>query len=249
MRLKSKRVLMTGATGFMGSAIVREFAAQGADLVLTSRSPDKLAALAAEAQGAGARTATIVADMMIADDMSRLADAAWDAFGGIDVVVLNGMTPPDMVGDILSTDDEHWEMAFRPVVWGPLRLMRALAPKMIEAGSGSIISLVSATGYHPTPGYDAYGMAKGGLLLLTMYMAKEWGPHGIRANAVSPGSIVTTRGTDASRQNATRLGVFQRISLGRSGTNDEVVGTMTFLASDESSFTSGQLFKIDGGRF
>jgi NAD(P)-dependent dehydrogenase (short-subunit alcohol dehydrogenase family) len=250
-RLTGKRVLLTGAGGLLGSDIARAFAAEGADLVLTTRTAAKLEPLAAEIRVSGRCVATVAADFTVDADIDRLAVAAWDAFGGIDVVLLSSQPPNPALGDLLSTSDADWREQFQAIVWGPLRLMRALAPRIMAAGGGSVITTISSTGIDPTPGYDAYGMAKGSLWLMTRYMAAEWGPHGIRVNAYSPGLVAT--GTDeeaaAHTEAVRKAGVLNRTALRRVGRNHECIGAVLYLASDESAFTSGQRIFVDGGRF
>lgn len=248
-RLQGKRALMTGAGGLMGAELARAFAAEGADLVLTTRTAAKLEPLAEEIRRLGARAATQAADFTREDEVDRLAEAAWDAFGGIDVVLLSSQPPNPNLGDLLTTPDEVWREQQQAIVWGPLRLMRTLAPRMMAAGGGSIVTLTSSTGHEPTPGYDAYGMAKGALWLMTRYMAKEWGPAGLRANAFTPG-LIATGGDVAQHQEAVRkTGMLARTSLGRVGVSRECLGAAIYLASDESSFTTGQCIAVDGGRF
>jgi NAD(P)-dependent dehydrogenase (short-subunit alcohol dehydrogenase family) len=247
--LEGKRALMTGAGGLLGADLARGFAAEGADLVLTTRTAAKLEPLAEEVRGQGVRAAAVGADFTLAADIDRLAAAAWDAFGGIDVVVLSSQPPDPNLGDLLTTPEETFREQHQSIVWGPLRLMRQLAPRMMAAGGGSVITLTSSTGSEPTPGFDAYGLAKGSLWLLTRYMAMEWGKGGIRVNALQPGLIATGDDLAEREESARARGVFQRTSLGRLGRNRECIGAAIHFASDESSFTSGQRINVDGGRF
>jgi NAD(P)-dependent dehydrogenase (short-subunit alcohol dehydrogenase family) len=247
--LTEKRVLLTGAGGLMGSDLARAFAAEGADLVLTTRSQAKLEPLAAEIRALGVRAATVAADFTQGEDIDRLAAAAWDAFGAIDVVLLSSQPPNPHLGDLLSTPDAVWLEQQQAIVWGPLRMMQRLAPKMMAAGGGSIITVISSTGLDPEPGYDAYGMAKGALWLLTQYMAKEWGKGGIRANALMPGLICTAENVREFEQAVRAYGMLGRTALGRVGRTRDCIGAALYLASDESSFTSGQCLGVDGGRF
>jgi NAD(P)-dependent dehydrogenase (short-subunit alcohol dehydrogenase family) len=233
----------------MGSELARAFAAEGADLVLTSRSAAKLEPIASEVRKLGVRAATVAADFTKDEDADRLAAAAWDAFGGIDVVLLSSQPPNPNLGELLTTPDEAWRDQQLSIVWGPFRMLRQLAPKMMAAGGGSIITLTSSTGFEPTPGYGAYGMAKAELWILTLYMAAEWGKGGIRANAIQPGLIATDGNAEQLQRVVEERGMLGRTSLRRVGLNRECVGAAIYLASDESSFTSGQRINVDGGRF
>lgn len=251
-RLAGKRALMTGAGGLLGSDLCRAFAAEGADLVLTTRTAAKLEPLAKEIREMGVRAATVGADMTVAEDIDRLAREAWEAFGGIDVVVLSSQPPNPDLGTLITTSDEDWQQQFQSIVWGPLRLMRQLGPRMMDSGSGgSIITFTSSTGFDPIEGYAAYGLAKAGLWALTLYMAREWGKGGIRANAMEPGLVATGDDKDYEerQRSASKHGVLARTSLGRLGRNRECTGIAVHLASDESSFTSGQRIAVNGGRF
>jgi len=248
-RLAGKRALITGAGGLLGSELCRAFAAEGADIVATTRAAAKLEPLLADLRGHGIRAEAIAADMTVAADMDHLASAAWAAFGGLDIVILSSQPANPMLGDLVSTTDADWHDQFGAIVWGPLRLMRQLGPRMMDAGGGSIITLTSSTGSEPTPGFDAYGLAKAGLWWLTMQMAREWGGGGVRCNALQPG-LIATAGNLAEHEAMVRArGMLSRTSLDRVGQNADVVGTAIYLASDESAFVSGQKICIDGGRF
>jgi NAD(P)-dependent dehydrogenase (short-subunit alcohol dehydrogenase family) len=247
-RLAGKRALMTGAGGMLGSDLARAFAAQGADLVLTTRAAAKLEPLAQEVRGLGVRAAVVGADFTRETDIDHLAEAAWRAFGGIDVVLLSSQPAQPHMGDLLSTTDEAWREQQQSIIWGPFRLLRQLAPKMMAAGGGSIITFVSSTGIDPTPGYGAYGLAKGALRTLTRYMAAEWGKRGIRANSICPG-LIATGGSGAPTREQVPPSMLARTALGRLGHSSEVIGAAIYLASDESSFTTDQCIHVNGGRF
>ncbi|MCB2076769.1 MAG: SDR family oxidoreductase [Novosphingobium sp.] len=240
---------MTGAGGLLGSDLARAFAREGADLVLTTRTAAKLDPLADEIRAMGRRAATVACDFTVAHDIDNLAEAAWDAFGGIDVVLLSSQPPQPRLGTLLDANEDAFFEQHQSIVWGPLRLMRALAPRMMDAGGGSVVTIISSTGFDPIEGYSAYGLAKGSLWLLTQYMALEWGPHGIRANAFAPGLVATTGEYEAHTAMVRKAGVLERTALRRVGRNEECIGAAIHLASDESSFTTGQRIHVDGGRF
>jgi len=248
-RLEGKRILVTGAGGNLGSAFVDAFVAEGAAVVLSSRSEASIAARAEAIRSAGGKAVHLAADLQDAAAIDGLAHDAWDAFGGIDAVLLSSQPANPKLGDLLTTSDADWQHWFQTIVWGALRLMRGLAPRMMDAGGGSVVTLTSSTGDHPEPGYDAYGLAKAGLWWLTRYMAAEWGARGIRANALQPGMVATAGNAEELQPAMEAAGLFARTSIKRMGTNADCVGAAVYLASDESRFVSGQRICVDGGRF
>jgi len=145
-RLAGKRALITGAGGLLGGDLARAFAAEGADLVLTTRAEAKLEPLADEVRALGRRAACAACDFTVADDIDRLAQAAWEAFGGIDVVLLSSQPPEPNLGSLLDCGEDMFLQQHQSIVWGPLRLMRALAPRMIANGGGSVVTIISSTG-------------------------------------------------------------------------------------------------------
>jgi NAD(P)-dependent dehydrogenase (short-subunit alcohol dehydrogenase family) len=248
-RLAGKRALMTGAGGLLGGDLARAFAREGADLVLTTRTAAKLEPLADELRATGRRIETVACDFTDGEAIDRLAEAAWAAFGGIDVVLLSCQPPEPNMGTLLTTSEAVYLEQHQTIVWGPLRLMQHLAPKMMANGGGSVITTISSTGIDPIVGYSAYGLAKGSLALLTRYMAQEWGKGGLRVNAFSPGTVATGDNAEEYEAMLRERGMLDRTALGRVGRNSDCTGLAIHLASDESAFTSGQRMFIDGGRF
>ena len=252
-RLTGKRVLVTGAGGLMGADIARAYAQEGARLVLTTRTAAKLDPLAAELRAAGAEVVTIGADFTVDAAIDALAAQAWQAFDGLDVVLLSSQPPEPNQGELLDLSYETLQEQQQAIAWGPFRLLRQLVPQMIAANiHGSIITVTSSTGFEqPVPGYGAYGIAKGTLWIMTRQMAMEWGKHGIRCNAFQPGHVATGDDAQAAAFEAAlhANGWMPRTALRRVGRNAECMGALIHLASDESSFTSGQRFIVNGGRF
>jgi NAD(P)-dependent dehydrogenase (short-subunit alcohol dehydrogenase family) len=246
-RLVGKRALIAGAGGKMGGDFARAFASAGADVVLTTRDETKLSPLLAEMLAMGVRAEAIAADLTDNAQIDHLARAAVGAFGAIDIVLLSSQPATPNMGDLFTTSDHDWREQQQAIAWGPFRLLKALAPGMMAAGGGSIITLISSTALEPVPGYGAYGLAKSALWTLTKYMAAEWGPFGIRVNAICPG-MVATGGPGAPDADAPPA-MIERTALRRTGRSDEVTGAAIYLASDESSFTTGQCIHVNGGRF
>jgi NAD(P)-dependent dehydrogenase (short-subunit alcohol dehydrogenase family) len=252
-RLEGKRALIAGAGGLMGSDVARAFAGEGADLVLTTRTSAKLDPLADELRAKGTRVVTVNADFTVDADVDHLADTAWDAFGGLDIVLLSSQPAEPNQGALLDVSDELLAEQQQAIVWGPFRLLRRLVPRMITAGiPASIITFTSSTGFEqPVPGYGAYGIAKGALWIMTRQMAAEWGKHCIRCNAFQPGHVATGDDAQAAATEAAlrTAGALKGNALERVGRNAECMGALVYLASDESSYTSGQRLIVNGGRF
>jgi NAD(P)-dependent dehydrogenase (short-subunit alcohol dehydrogenase family) len=247
-------VLVTGGSGNLGSAMAIAMSRAGADTVICGRDRDRLDRTArAIHETTGGAVVGVPMDLTDPATLPASAAAAWAAFGRVDTVV-NSAVPSgsqEASGDLLHVPEELWAANFDPIVVGALRLARELVPQMAAAGGGAFINLVSPTGVVPAPGMDAYGVAKGALIVLTKYMAREWGIWNIRANALSPGLILDNRHvTEESIQRLPGLrAVMERTALGRPGTTDDLVGPAVFLASEAARFVSGVVLAVDGGRF
>jgi NAD(P)-dependent dehydrogenase (short-subunit alcohol dehydrogenase family) len=246
LSLTGKTALISGAAGNIGAGTARMFARHGADLVLTDRSGDTLERVADEIREESKRTVvTVIADIGSNAEVQRVAKTALDAFGRIDILMNNAAGAMDPEPHLLlDTDDKLWDEGIQVNMMAPFRLVKALAPSMMNRG-GSIINVLSSGGFMTFPGRIVYGSTKAALWTMTRYMAKELAPN-VRVNAVCPGTVPRGEG-----QNAPEWDEFfrsGRVPLGRAGTNSEVARAALFLASDASSFTTAQVIYVDGGR-
>lgn len=249
MRLEGKVALISGGGSGIGAATARLFAAEGAKVVVTGRRPEPIEAVA-----------TDIAGVAVAGDTSDPAHAAEavatavETFGGLDVIVANaGLGFGGSVGDV---DDEHWQRTLDVNLTGPMVLTRAALPAMLERGGGSIVLVSSVNGLVATTDSAAYGTSKAGLLGLARSIAVDYGPLGIRANALCPGWVVTPMADEEmdglaaargiGRQEAYDLATAE-VPLRRAATAQEIASCCLFLASDESSIVTGAVLVADGG--
>jgi NAD(P)-dependent dehydrogenase (short-subunit alcohol dehydrogenase family) len=246
--LSGKVALVTGGTGLLGAHLAKGLAEAGAEVILVSRTREKQERLAGEIRAAGGACDYVTCDLTDMADVARMCEAAWGKRGRVDTLVHNAVPGDADSGGIVSTTPEQWDLQSKVIYESALVMFRTLCPKMVAGEGGSLISVISSLAMIPQRGqmgFFAYGMAKGALVLLTKYAAQEFGPK-VRANCISPGSIATGGpGTGTPTGDA----LVPRISLGRRGRSEECVGATIFLASPASSYISGQVFLIDGGRF
>lgn len=239
--LAGRTALITGPVRGIGLAMARLFAAAGARLVLVDKDADECAVLAAELGGVA--HAADLSDAAAIRDLVALPDLQ----AGVDVLVCNAGiagTPAAMH----ETSEAEREALYAINLLHPLRLCNAIAPRMAEAGrGGSIILMSSLAGLRGNARLGHYAITKAALAQLARNLAVEWGPHGIRANAIAPGLIETgwAAGIIGNPDAASRrLGL---TPLRRMGTPAEVAATALYLASDAGAFTTGQTIVVDGG--
>jgi NAD(P)-dependent dehydrogenase (short-subunit alcohol dehydrogenase family) len=244
--LSGKVALVTGGTGLLGSEFCRGLAEAGADIVVISRDAEKQAALGAEIRQLGRAFDGFACDLTDLEGIGRVADAAWELHGHVDIVVHNAMSHATTRGlgiTDMTMDAMDYQLAVSTK--SACVIFQRLCPKMAAGDGGSVITVTSRAGMEPVTGLLAYGLGKGSLILLTKHVAKEFAPK-VRANVFCPGII----DTDGSRTNAP-LGLtnIPQISAGRLGRSEECVGLIIYLASSASSYTNGQVIMIDGGHF
>ncbi len=253
MRLTGKTALVTGASRNIGREMALAFAREGADLALTSlQSPLELEAVAAECRELGAQTFTVTADIADSAQCQELVAQSLVVLGKIDVLVNNAAIRPHH--PLLSVTDEDWHRVFAINLHSSFYLCKAVLPGMMERRAGSIIAIggmASITGRSDTATVTA---AKTGLWGFIRAVAAEFAPYNIRANMVNPGTIDTARrnpewfARDSRRPNGDPEQL-RRIPLGRQGTVEDVANACLFLASDESSYITGDQLNVVGGRY
>lgn len=234
-RVFNKVAIVTGGTGGMGTTHARALVAEGAKVVIADLDDAKGEALAAEL-GENARSVHL--DVTSEDDWATAVAATLEAFGRIDVLVNNAGIANG--APITEFDAEAWRRIIDINLTGTFLGIRAVSPIMADAGSGSIINISSVEGLRGSAGLHGYVASKFGVRGLTKSVALELGPRGVRVNSVHPGFIETpmTAGIDAGDL---------LIPLGRGARPEEVSQTIVFLASDESSYSTGAEFVVDGG--
>lgn len=249
MRLKGKVAIVSGGGTGIGAATARLFAAEGAKVVVTGRRQEPLQTVAREIEGRA-----LAGDVGDPEHADRTVGLAVEAFGGLDAVVVSaGLGFGGAAGDV---DDERWERTLEVNVTGAFRLVRAALPVLIERGGGSIVLVSSVAALVSGPESSAYQTSKAALLGLARSVSVDYGPKGIRANAVCPGWVVTPMGDRAmdevaeergvSREEAYRLAT-QHVPLRRPASPEEIAACCLFLAGDESSIVTGSVLVADGG--
>jgi NAD(P)-dependent dehydrogenase (short-subunit alcohol dehydrogenase family) len=247
LRLDGKRSLITGATKGIGADIARAFASAGASLVLSGRDTAELdAARSTLSDAYGTEVHTVAVDLADSDAPFELARQAADVMGGIDVLVNNaGISYPQPVVD---TDPALFDATIAVNLRAPALLASAVGAAMVEQGTGgAIVTVASAAALAPLPDHYAYCASKAGLVMATKVLARELGPHGIRANSVCPTVVLTEMGQRVWGDDAKAAPMIARIPLGRFAVPHEVSDTVVWLASDAASMINGVDIAVDGG--
>ncbi len=243
--LDGKVALVTGGSRGLGREMVLAFAEAGADVVIASRKLAGCEALAEEVvERTGRKALAVAAHVGEWDAVDRLAEEAYAAFGRVDVLVNNAGISP-LYPSLDQVGEDLWDKVFAVNVRGPFRLTALVAPRMVEAGGGSVINVSSIAAVRPVPAFLPYAAAKAALNTLTEGFASAYGPT-VRVNCIMAGPFLTDI-SEAWDKEAFALEA-EHIPLRRAGRPEEVVGTALYLASDASSFTTGAVIPVDGGR-
>lgn len=247
--LEGKNVLVVGAGSGIGEETAMLLARVGANVAAADLDAAAAQRVSDAAAGLGVESVAVAGDVTDQPGASRVVEDAAKALGGLDGVI-------NIVGfagwaTLFEMDDELWELDLRRNLTHHLYVSRAAARRWIDAGKpGAVAVVASVSGMYGAPNHGAYGAAKAGLIDLVRTMCHEWGPHGIRVNAVAPDMIATPRvraAHDASGASIDQAAIDDGAPLSRAGLPDEIAGPLVYLVSDLSSFMSGQTLVVDGG--
>jgi NAD(P)-dependent dehydrogenase (short-subunit alcohol dehydrogenase family) len=245
--LTGKTALVTGASRGIGAAIAVALARHGADVALNSRSPEALEKVAADIGERGRRAIVVPADVTDVEAVRGMVSAAIDGLGHLDIVVNNAGGTAFMV-PFTQLRFVGWEKVMRLNVDSVVHVLQAVAPHLLERGSGSVVNVASVAGLGATPALTPYGASKAALISLTKSLAVEWATAGVRVNALCPGWTATELNRNLWQDEQASAGLTSTIPMGRWGQAEEMAGPAVFLASAASSFMTGQVLVVDGGQ-
>ena len=242
--LQGKTALITGAARGIGKAIALKFAAEGADIAFTDlvidengkQTEEEIAALGVKCKGYASNAADF-------QQTHEVVEQVMKDFGRIDILVNNAGITKD--GLMMRMSEQQWDAVIAVNLKSAFNFIHACLPVMMRQRSGSIINMASVVGVHGNAGQANYASSKAGLIALAKSVAQEVGSRGIRANAIAPGFIETAM--TAALPEDVRKEWVSKIPLRRGGQVEDIANVATFLASDMSSYVTGQVIQVDGG--
>lgn len=248
MRLQDKVALITGSAGGMGKAAAELFAREGASIIVSDVLADEGEETAQTIRDAGGKAIFVKADVSQEDEVKHLVARSIDAFGRIDVLYNNAGIMPADDGGVTDLSEAVWDKIMDVNLKSAFFCTKHVVPHMIEQKKGSIVNVASFVALMGcTVPQDAYTASKGGMISLTKSFAVQYGPHGIRCNAICPGPIETPLLRVLWTSEEARNLRLNRIPLGRFGEINDIIYMALYLASDESSWTTGAWLVVDGG--
>ncbi|HIE17217.1 MAG TPA: glucose 1-dehydrogenase [Dehalococcoidia bacterium] len=246
-RLDGKVALITGGSRGIGRAIALGFAEAGANVAIASRKLPDLEAVAKEISALGRRSLPVAAHVGHLEDINSLVTTVKGEFGTIDILVNNAGTSPALAS-VLDVEERLWDSIMNLNLKGVFFLSQAVAKVMKEHSGGTIINIASVDAFRPEVQIGVYAISKSGVLMATKVMARELAQYNIRVNAIAPGNIHTRLGDSRFRAMPEyEQEMISRTPQKRIGEPEEIVGAALYLASDASSFTTGETIIVDGG--
>ncbi|MCK9431474.1 MAG: 3-oxoacyl-[acyl-carrier-protein] reductase [Candidatus Omnitrophica bacterium] len=243
MRLKDKVTLVTGGARGIGRAIGITFAGEGADIVVADVNLEAAQKTASEIEGMGRKAMSLVMDVTDFQAVEEGINKILDKMGKVDILVNNaGITKDNL---LLRMSPADWDAVLNVNLKGTFNCIKAVSRSMIKQRSGRIISIASIIGLMGNAGQANYAASKAGIIALTKTVAKELASRNINANAVAPGFIQTEM--TAKLPEDIKKKMQEAIPMGKLGTPEDVANICLFLASEESSYVTGQVITVDGG--
>lgn len=245
MRLQNRVALITGGGSGIGQAIAHCFAAEGASIVVADRYIDRATAVAGEIEAAGGVAIATLVEVTDRQLVEKMAQSTVARFGRIDILVNSAVVAKG--DDILTIDEETWDMNVDVALKGVYLCCKAVLPTMIAAHRGAIVNIASVNGLTGL-GEEPYSAAKAGVINLTQNMAIKYGQHNVRANVICPGTVQTPIWHERLKSDPQ---IFDKLAkwypLGRVGQPEDIAKAALYLASDDASWVTGAVLPVDGG--
>jgi NAD(P)-dependent dehydrogenase (short-subunit alcohol dehydrogenase family) len=246
LRLQGQVAIITGGAKGIGGATARRLAEEGAAILIADIDVDAADANAARIRGAGGAVETLGTDVTVPRDLERMVERAMRSWGRLDILVNNAVAPYEQ-GGAEQVSEEGWDAGMSLLVKSMFLAVKHAVPEL-RRGGGAIVNVASVHGLLQAPGRLVYEVGKTAVIGLTRQLATEYGPDGIRVNAICPGHILTERLQARWEGNPEGLRFFERqYPLRRCGTALDVANAIAFLCSDQAAFITGHALVVDGG--
>lgn len=244
-RLNNKTAIVTGASKGIGKAIAKAFAEMGANVVISSRKQEAIAAVTEEFHKEGLEVTPIAAHNGKIQELHELVDKTVAKYGQIDIIVNNAATNPAF-GPAIQTDEAVFDKIMQVNVKGAFELCKKAYPEL-KKRKGNIINIASVVGIRPDNFTAIYSVSKSAIISLTQALAKDWASEGVRVNGICPGLIQTKMSEALWKNEQIHQQLLSTIPLNRMGQPDEIAGLALFLASEAASYCTGGIYVADGG--